>query len=128
MGPPELPAVGLDQPVTGCQLGEDLPVDRQRVWPADVDQQGLSTLLVGRPRGQIQRDRNRSRLGIPGRQGVQAGEGDMAFRPSAVCSNTTAMSASLSDASPASVWPWTVAVATTGTRSRTAHSPATARR
>ena len=50
----------------------------------------------------------------------------MACRPSAVRSMTTAISASLSEASPPVVSPSRVAVATTGTSSRSVHKVATA--
>jgi tripartite-type tricarboxylate transporter receptor subunit TctC len=51
-----------------------------------------------------------------------------ALPPSARCSRTTAISASLSDARPPTVVPTRVAVATTGTSSRSPQSAATARR
>ena len=52
----------------------------------------------------------------------------IALPPSARCSMTTAISASLSEVSPPTVAPTCVAVATTGTSNRSPHSAATARR
>ena len=51
-----------------------------------------------------------------------------ARRPSAACSITTDISASLSEVSPPTVVPSRVAVAITGTSNRSLHSAAMARR
>ena len=127
---PAEPAVGrLDQPVPGGQL-RPVPPPRgpvRRVRRSRSARLSASSVcavaasrssVIGTGRAEASQDCRESRP-------VNA---SMAWRPSAVRSMTTAISASLSEASPPAASPSLVAVATTGTSSRSVQSAATALR
>src|SRR3954447_14405143 len=80
-GPAELAVAQLDEAVPHRERVEHLTVDRQRVRAGDVDEHRVDRLGPGGLRGEVQRDRDRPRVGPPGLERVEAGEREQRAPP-----------------------------------------------